>query len=111
MISSSTAQNSHSDSESSEFSTINPPTKAVSKTQKKYWKGLGDPVVLDTINLATQHFQYLVLKDPFADTDRMHGLAREGFSRAFGEKEESHFPIDIDMIKTVSIATKLIDNN
>lgn len=72
---------------------------------------MGDPVLLDTINLATQHFHYLVLKDPFADTDQMHRLAQEAFSRAFGEKEGSDFVIDLDITRMVRIVTKLINDD
>lgn len=77
--------------------------KVPSKTTRKYWKGLKDATVLATMELAMQHFHYLVLKEPFADAEQMLVLAQEGFSRAFGEKEASEFVVDPDMVKTVCI--------
>ena len=58
--------------------------------------------MVDTMNLATQHFHYLVLKDPFAGKEQLLRLATEAFSRAFGEKEGSEFVVQHEMLYAVS---------
>ena len=67
--------------------------------------------MVDTMNLASQHFHYLLLKDPFADKDWLLLLATEAFSRAFGDKEGSDFVVGQDMLDAVSTTVKFFHSD
>ena len=60
---------------------------------------------MDTLDLATNHFYYLLLKDPFATKEQHCALAVEAFGRAFAEKPESQFEVPQAMISLVSTAS------
>ena len=58
--------------------------------------------MIDTMNLAMQHFHYLILKDPFANKTQQQLLAKEAFSHAFGDREDCQFVVMPNMLQTVS---------
>lgn len=63
------------------------------------------PLEMDTLDLATNHFYYLLLKDPFAMKEQHCALAVEAFGHAFAEKPELEFEISQDMISFMSTAS------
>jgi len=63
------------------------------------------PLEMDTLDLVTNHFYYLLLKDPFAMKEQHCALAVEAFGHAFAEKPELEFEISQDMISFMSTAS------
>jgi hypothetical protein len=72
------------------------------RSRQSKWKDGKDKTVVDTIQLASQHFHYLLLKDPFADKEQVLRFATEAFSRAFAEKDDSAFVVEQNMLSLVS---------
>jgi len=83
----------------------------VARSRRRNWKEGKDVTVVDTMNLASQHFHYLLLKDPFADKERLLLLATEAFSHAFGDKEGSDFVVGQDMLDAVSTTVKFFHSD
>jgi hypothetical protein len=105
---------SHSASDSRSVSEVPPADyKRSSKktTKRAQLKATTTAPVLDTVNLAHQHFYYLLLKDPFASREQHLGLAQEAFSRAFGEKSGLQFEVTQDMLQVVSAILKFVCRN
>ena len=92
--------NSHTSSEGP--ATDEQSTNTATKSLQKGWKEGKDATMIDTMNLAMQHFHYLILKDPFTNKTQQQLLAKEAFSCAFGDKEDCQFIVKPDMLQTVS---------
>ncbi|KAF8327554.1 uncharacterized protein EI90DRAFT_3126857 [Cantharellus anzutake] len=75
-----------------------PAQKPAKKALRAQLKVTMTTPMMDTLDLAHQHFYYLLLKDPFASREQHLVLAREAFSRAFGQKPESQFEISQQML-------------
>jgi len=93
------SSNSRSPSETLPAGDIPVKTRAL----RAHFKAMTSAPMMDTLDLAHQHFYYLLLKDPFASRERFLGLAQEAFSRAFGEKPGSQFEVSRDMLQMVRI--------
>ena len=98
------SSNSHSPSETLPVGDIPIKTQAL----HAHFKAMTSAPMMDTLDLAHQHFYYLLLKDPFASWEWFLGLAQEAFSHAFGEKPGSQFEVSQDMLQMVRITVVFV---
>src|SRR5258708_18955489 len=82
-----------------------PLMKAATRAHQLDLKHTIMPPEMDTLDLATNHFYYLLLKDPFATKEQHCALAVEAFGCTFAEKPELEFEISQDMISFMSTAS------
>jgi hypothetical protein len=74
-------------------------------------KAVVSPPMMATMDLATQHFYYLLLKDPFATKEQHLALVCEAVSRVFRDKCDTQFEVTEEMLCLVSVTFESIGSN
>ena len=93
------SSNSHLPSEALPAGHVPAKTRAL----RAHFKATTSAPTMDTMDLAHQRCYYLLPKDPFTSREGHLVLAKEAFSRTFGEKPGSQFEVSLDMLQMVSV--------